>query len=265
MLIRIKFSKLGSVKFIGHLDLMRYFQKALSRTGLPVKYSNGFHPHQIMTFASPLGVGLTSDGEYMDFELISNEEASKYTGKELLSILNNSLTEGIHISEVTILDPREPNKKKESVMALVNSADYLLYFKDNCSTEHKKDIFQLLQQYLGKKELIIFKKTKLSEAELDIKPYIYQYSSDFHTFIKNHNTPEEYRDKTFCSISDKPEDECLYLHLSAGSAMNLKPELIIESCLSHYERLLSKNELLIHRIELYHDTEKGSIPLWAIK
>ena len=57
------------MKFIGHLDLMRYFQKVFRKAGLPVAYSQGFNPHQIMSFAAPLGVGLTSEGEYVDVEV----------------------------------------------------------------------------------------------------------------------------------------------------------------------------------------------------
>ena len=58
MYIRIRFAKYGVVKFIGHLDVMRYFQKAVRRSGLAIKYSNGYSPHQLMVFASPLGVGM---------------------------------------------------------------------------------------------------------------------------------------------------------------------------------------------------------------
>ena len=54
MKVRIKFSKEGSLKFIGHLDTMRYFQKALRRAKLPVAYSEGFSPHIIMSFAAPV-------------------------------------------------------------------------------------------------------------------------------------------------------------------------------------------------------------------
>ena len=66
MRVRIKFSKHGAVKFIGHLDTMRYFQKAIRRSEIDIAYSGGFSPHQIMSFAAPLGVGQTSNGEYMD-------------------------------------------------------------------------------------------------------------------------------------------------------------------------------------------------------
>ena len=56
MKLRIKFSKHGSMKFIGHLDIMRYFQKAIRRSEIDVAYSEGFSPHQKMSFAAPLGV-----------------------------------------------------------------------------------------------------------------------------------------------------------------------------------------------------------------
>ncbi|MEG0566064.1 MAG: TIGR03936 family radical SAM-associated protein, partial [Hungatella sp.] len=63
MKIRIKFSKLGAMKFVGHLDLLRYFQKAMRRAEVDICYSEGFSPHQVMSFAAPLGVGLTGTGE----------------------------------------------------------------------------------------------------------------------------------------------------------------------------------------------------------
>ena len=56
------------MKYIGHLDMMRFFQKAIRRAGIDVAYSEGFSPHMIMSFAYPLGVGMTSSGEYFDLE-----------------------------------------------------------------------------------------------------------------------------------------------------------------------------------------------------
>ena len=64
------------MKFIGHLDMMRYFQKAIRRANIPIAYSGGFSPHQIMSFAAPLGVGITSDGEYLDIEVNSTESSA---------------------------------------------------------------------------------------------------------------------------------------------------------------------------------------------
>lgn len=69
MKVRVKFKKHGAIRFIGHLDVMRFFQKCIRRAGLDIAYSGGYSPHQIMSFAHPLGVGMESNGEYMDIEL----------------------------------------------------------------------------------------------------------------------------------------------------------------------------------------------------
>ena len=88
MKVRVKFSKYGIMKFIGHLDVMRYFQKAIRRSGIDIAYSEGLSPHMIMSFAAPLGVGLTSDAEYMDIEIrtpISSAEAIRALNDGILA------------------------------------------------------------------------------------------------------------------------------------------------------------------------------------
>ena len=69
MRVRVKFAKYGPMKFIGHLELMRYLQSAVRRTEIPVKYDEGMHQRMVMSFAMPLGVGPISSAEYMDIEL----------------------------------------------------------------------------------------------------------------------------------------------------------------------------------------------------
>ena len=63
--IRIKFQKSGAMKFIGHLDMMRYFQKAIRRAGIDIAYTGGYSPHQVMSFAAPLGVGIPATGSIL--------------------------------------------------------------------------------------------------------------------------------------------------------------------------------------------------------
>ncbi len=92
MKVRIKFSKQGPVKFVGHLDTMRYFQKAVRRAGLPVAFSGGYSPHMIMSFAAPLGVGTTSRGEYFDLELAETVSTSEITRR-----LNETMAEGFQV------------------------------------------------------------------------------------------------------------------------------------------------------------------------
>ena len=98
MKVRIKFSKSGSMVYIGHLDIMRYFQKAIRRSGLPIKYSEGFNPHQIMSFAAPLGVGLSSSGEYMDIEL-----KEFVPSQEALQRLQATMVDGMEVTSFRYL------------------------------------------------------------------------------------------------------------------------------------------------------------------
>lgn len=261
MLIRVKFSKLGSLKYIGHLDVMRYFQKVLSRSGLPVKFTQGFHPHQIMSFASPLGVGLTSDGEYMDFELDADIPVD-----EINQALQSSITDGFLISKITELTPRVMNVKKMSAMALVDSADYLVYPKDNVASDVGLAKFeQAFCDMLSGEELVITKKTKTSEKEMDIKSYIFDYAFSFNVFLSERKLDDKYKESLFCSLTLTQTPQ-LYLHLSAGSSMNLKPEVILEELLASFDSGLSINDFGIHRLEMYHVDEKGDyLPLWDIK
>ena len=93
--VRVKFAKEGAMKFIGHLDIMRYFQKAIRRAGIPIAFSGGFSPHMIMSFAAPLGVGVTSSGEYFDMELTEEMSSAEMTKR-----LNDTMAEGMKVISV---------------------------------------------------------------------------------------------------------------------------------------------------------------------
>ena len=90
MKARIKFTKTGSMRFIGHLDVLRYFQKAMRRADINVSYSKGFSPHQLMSFTSPLGIGLSSDAEYLDVTL-EETDAPKVMADRINSVMNDEI------------------------------------------------------------------------------------------------------------------------------------------------------------------------------
>ena len=69
---RVTFSKTGMGKYISHLDLLRCFTRAIQRSGMPVVYSQGFNPHQKMTFSLPLPIGVTSQCETVDIQFEDN-------------------------------------------------------------------------------------------------------------------------------------------------------------------------------------------------
>ena len=104
MRVRIKFSKHGVVKFIGHLDIMRYFQKAIRRAGIDVTYTTGFSPHQVMSFAAPLGVGHYSNGEYLDIEVNSHNGR-----QDMMDRLNGAMVPGIEIKNIVALGDNAGN------------------------------------------------------------------------------------------------------------------------------------------------------------
>ena len=114
MKIRIKFSKQGHMKFIGHLDTMRYFQKVMRRANVDICYSEGFSPHQKMSFAAPLGVGIVSNGEYFDIEVNSTDSSN-----EMIKRINEANVEGIEVLKYKLLDDNAKN-----CMAIIAGADY---------------------------------------------------------------------------------------------------------------------------------------------
>lgn len=93
--LRVTFSRGHEVKYISHLDLMRLWQRALRRAGLPLAYTKGFSPHPRLSLAAPLAIGVTSSGELMDVFL--DRRVSPHF---FLTELSKQLPRGVDISEV---------------------------------------------------------------------------------------------------------------------------------------------------------------------
>jgi radical SAM-linked protein len=224
MRIRIKFSKDGSLKYIGHLDVMRFFQKAVRRAGLDVVYSEGFSPHMLMSFAQPLGVGVTSEGEYFDLDLKTAD-----TSEHMKKLLNAQMPEEIKILEIVKI----PEDKANKCMTLVAAADYEISF-DGADTEQ---IMAEFDRFMERDEISILKKTKKNEVLTDIKPMIFSYG------FKN---------------------GVLELRLSSGSVNNLKPQLVIDAFCNFAGIDTEGLKVKIHRKELYAGTDAGFVPLYRM-
>lgn len=166
MKVRVKFCKYGPVRFIGHLDVMRFFQKCIRRAGIDVAYTTGFSPHQIMTFAAPLGVGLTSDGEYMDIEC-----NSVTTSRDMLESLNRASAPGIEIVSVVLLPEGAGN-----AMASVAAAGYTVRFREG--REPSFDYMGKLAEFYARPEIMITKETKKNTLTVNIRPGIYELQAD---------------------------------------------------------------------------------------
>ena len=234
MKARLKFTKYDAVKFIGHLDLMRFFQKAFRRAGIDVAYSQGYSPHQITSFASPLGVGLTSGAEYMDMEL-----NSPITEEEFLTKLNASLVEGIEAVGFSMLIDDSIKS-----MTAVAAADYMVSLKDGY--EVVENFSEYFNEFLSHPQIIIKKKTKKSEVELDIKPFIYEAALSLEEF----NKCCEYQ-VNLEKADSYDNNNVVFLRLCSGSVDNLKPELIMNAFCQYMNKEYNPLAYQIHRLEVY--------------
>ncbi|HCL00986.1 MAG TPA: Fe-S oxidoreductase [Lachnoclostridium phytofermentans] len=254
MKVRIKFSKYGVVKFIGHLDVMRYFQKANRRAGIDIAYSQGFNPHQIMSFAAPLGVGLTSDGEYVDvdFNVIETEEA-------IIKSLNAVMNEGFAVTEAKILKEPLPNQKRETAMSLVAAADYLVSLKDgyelkkeNGQILDKDEFHKLFDEFYRQNQIVINKKTKKSEKEMDIRPYIFLYGITEEEFLSAGKELKVTNSVNGIEHADTYENGIrVFLCLATGSVINIKPELVMEAFCEKHGIKFEAYAFQYHRMETY--------------
>ena len=163
MKARIKFRKYGVLRFIGHLDVMRFFQKLMRRADIPIAFTGGYSPHMIMSFASPLGIGLTSDGEYLDIELTAPVDSL-----EAVKRMNKECAEGIEVISIRQI----PDEKKMTGMTILAAADYLVSVKEGTLPENWKEGFS---DFMAQKEIRVIKQTKRSEREVDIRPLIYRW------------------------------------------------------------------------------------------
>lgn len=230
MKIRIKFRKTGNVKYIGHLDVMRYFQKLFRRAEIDIKYTQGFHPHPVMSFASPLGVGMESFGEYLDLEVNTT-----LPPQEAIRVCNESSVEGIQLTEYVILPEGSKN-----AMSLVSAADYRYLFRENIPDAGKQKVWQeKLASYLEQPSIMVVKKTKKSEKEIDIRPAIYQMK--------------------WCE-----EQPGFFLQLSAGSVLNIKPELVLTDFFSFAGETFDPYAFRRIRLEMYAGEKDALVPLWQM-
>lgn len=218
------------MKFIGHLDIMRYFQKAIRRAEIPIAFTSGYSPHMIMSFANPLGVGLTSDGEYFDIELTES-----ITSKEAVRRLNEQMVDGMEIVSFVQI----PDDKKSKGMSIVAGADYLSSVKNGSLPE---DLAEKLEAFYAQNEICVVKKTKKSEKEVDIRPMIY---------------------KLEC------RDGKIYMRVAAGSVQNLKPELVTEAFVRYLGMDAEEVTFTHHRLETFAESEDADgkivlVPLDAL-
>lgn len=154
--LRLRFSKTGRAVYISHLDLMQTMQRAFSRAGISLKYSEGFNPHPLISIALPLSVGAASLCELMDFRLREEADLS-----ELPARLTAALPEGVEV-----LDAYEADRKCAEIKWLQIEGRFEYDGRD------PEQMAARLREFFTQDSIVITKKTKRGMGESDIRPAI---------------------------------------------------------------------------------------------
>ena len=235
MRIRIKFAKKESVKYLGHLDIMRFFQRCFNRADVKMEYSEGFNPHQKMSFAQPLGVGITSCGEYLDAEIAGGQDL-----EAICKRLNDVCGDGFEILSV-----KEVEEGAKKAMAALRYASYEVGTEklfpcaaaaneeseapksgDASSQESETILQSAIDEVLKADSILVLKRTKSGEREVDIRPQI---------------------------VKAEAKGATIFMTVTAASDNNLKAETLAGEIFSKTNIEYDREKITIKRTELYAD------------
>ena len=225
MKIRLGFIKQGNIKFVGHLDLLRLFQRVIKSADIPIAYSQGFNPHSLLYFAQALSVGITSTGEYMDIQL--EEDVPPEWVKDQINAI---LPEGLEIHSAHIL-----LEESKTCMAVVDAASYEITIDKHPEDE---EFVIKLNEFYSQEEILVTRISKKKPKTINIKEFIYELE-----------------------IEEKDDNYIIHVTLAAGSRKNLNAKLFMASFINHSNLELVYT---IHRNELFVLKNDVLVPLWKI-
>ena len=213
----IKFSKDGYVKYTSHLDLLRMFKRAFKKTGLGLKYSQGYNPHPKMGFAQPLSLGYSSRCELIEFET----EMPHTTG-EIMEKMRGEMPDGIKLLSCFELD-----EKIKSLASDAEAAEYKIWIP----TEHTEEVLKsFLATYLNKKEITALKRQKKTKK---MEPV------NIRKMIRG------------LEISKVGEFAMIKALLDCGSKSNCSPELVISSFCEFSGIETPRYDMEVERINIF--------------
>ena len=213
----IKFSKNGYIKYTSHLDLLRMFKRAFKKTGLTLKYSQGYNPHPKMGFAQPLSLGYSSCCELIEFET-----QLPHTTAEIIEKMRAEMPEGI-----TLLSCFELDERIKSLAAEAEAAEYKIWIPTDMTEEALQEA---LITYMKQDEITALKRQKKTKRlePVNIRPMI--------------------RHLTIAKVGEFAIIKAL---LDCGSKSNCSPELVISSFCKHCGIDTPRYDIEVERINLF--------------
>ncbi|MBQ6591211.1 MAG: TIGR03960 family B12-binding radical SAM protein [Lachnospiraceae bacterium] len=227
--IRMRLAKYGPMKFIGHLELMRFLQKCIRRTDIDIRYSDGITPRMIMSTAMPLGLGLTSTGEYVDMEI-----GTPVSTAHALDQLRPMMPEGLEILDFRQIGETVPlggggnARKPQKAMSVVAAAVYEVGFRGTGGYIPPENWRQVLEDFVAQDQILWTKETKKGFRTLDMKPLIYEFAC---------------------------EGDRIRMCVCSRVGENLRPEQIIGEAFRRSGLDLPEDALEIHRADLLAERE----------
>ncbi|MCH4072848.1 TIGR03936 family radical SAM-associated protein [Pseudoramibacter sp.] len=162
--MRFQFARTEELRFLSHLDQQSTFQRAFRRADIPIAYSNGFHAHQRLSFATALSVGMTSSCEYADIRL-----TKEIAPETFCTCMNRVLPKGLHVIKASLI-----KGKTSSLSSLIISSIYQVRILDHTSDS---EIEKAIQKFLCQDDIIIEKRNKKGKFhKINARPYIKYFS-----------------------------------------------------------------------------------------
>lgn len=219
---RVWFSKDGPARFLSHLDLVRTFERAVRRAGLPVAFSQGFNPHPRFSFAAPLPVGVAGEQEYLDIELEQN-----ISPKEIFFRLSGVFPAGLQIKEVRPLEDNAP-----PLLAALEKAGYEVEAELSEAVTNAA-LQKNIRSFLALEVVNVVKKKKGELKTRNIRPGIYR-------------------------LRGKVEKKrvVLEMELQAGNAGHVRPEEVWQSFVEKYRLPVLQETIKVKRTKLFFNESK---------
>lgn len=218
IVLRIKYVKENNMKFLSHLELIKTMERAFRRMSLPMAFSKGFSPKPKISYAAPLPVGVETECDFLDVELIEKVDI-----QTLLDDQEQFLPKGLKF-----LDAKYHGKSK-SLMSLVTDSAYIIQI---CSKEamEKDAIENLVTAFTDKEEITYEKLNKKKKLKvIDIKPLI-----------------------GYFGVLSVYKDQIIFkAMLTTGSNGNLKPEKLMELFIETSGLEVQEGKDRYRRVELY--------------
>jgi radical SAM family uncharacterized protein/radical SAM-linked protein len=152
--VRMKFTKVGRIRFLSHLDFMTLFHRAVVRAQVPIAFSRGFNPHLKIAFGPALPVGMESQAEHLDLEIDPFADLIR-----IKEGLNSTLPEGVRVLETMVVPKKMPS---------LSGSICRYTYKVAVPVQHREHIEVRVQEFLSRASVIVTKEGK----QKDIRPCI---------------------------------------------------------------------------------------------